>query len=189
MTDVVTNFASMGQPSEPDPAPYVLSSFRTCDGSLVIQLVREHQFVKLAQLIGHPEWLDDPRFAERTGWGEHLDRVIRPALEAWAADLTREQAAVALADAGVVAGSALTPTEVLADPHVAARNMLVAMERPDGVGQPVLIPGNPVKLSRVPESSERRVPWVGEQTESVLVDLLGLTAEALADLRSDGVVT
>jgi crotonobetainyl-CoA:carnitine CoA-transferase CaiB-like acyl-CoA transferase len=74
MTDVVTNFASMGQPNEPDPAPYVLSSFRTCDGSLVIQLVREHQFVKLAQLIGHPEWLDDPRFAERTGWGEHTIR-------------------------------------------------------------------------------------------------------------------
>ncbi|MGB2917323.1 MAG: CaiB/BaiF CoA-transferase family protein [Candidatus Microthrix parvicella] len=189
MTDVVTNFASLGQASEPDPAPYVLSSFRTADGSLVIQLVREHQFARLAELIGYPEWVGDPRFAERTGWGEHLDDVIRPALEAWAAGLTREEAAVALADAGVVAGSALTPTEVLTDPHVAARNMLVAMDRPDGVDAPVLTPGNPVKLSRVPEQPERRVPWVGEHTGDVLVELLGLTAGQLDALVTDGVIS
>ncbi|MEZ5373378.1 MAG: CoA transferase [Microthrixaceae bacterium] len=114
--------------------------------------------------------------------------MIRPALESWAAGLTREQAAVALAEAGVVAGSALTPTEVLADPHVAARNMLVAMERPDGVEPPVLTPGNPVKLSRVPETPERRVPWVGEDTGRVLADLLGLTDDRLRALADEGVI-
>ncbi len=104
-------------------------------------------------------------------------------------DLTREEAAVALADAGVVAGSALTPTEVLTDPHVAARNMLVAMDRPDGVDAPVLTPGNPVKLSRVPEQPERRVPWVGEHTGDVLVELLGLTVGQLDALVTDGVIS
>ena len=42
--------------------------------------------------------------------------------------------------------------------------MLVEMERTDGVEQPVLIPGNPVKLSKVAEGPETRVPWVGEHT-------------------------
>ncbi|MEZ5380953.1 MAG: CaiB/BaiF CoA-transferase family protein [Microthrixaceae bacterium] len=188
MCDVVTNFASLGMPREPDPPPYLLTSFRTADGSLVLQLVREHQFAKLAELVGQPGWVDDPRFADRTGWSEHLDELIRPALEAWASELTRDEAAARLGRAGVVAGPALTPTEVIHDPHVAARNMLVAMERPDGVDAPVLVPGNPVKLSRVPERPERRVPWVGEHTESVLTELLGLTEAHLDALKAAGVI-
>ena len=50
------------------------------------------------------------------------------------------------------------------DPHLTARNMIVEMERTDGVEQPVLIPGNPVKLSAVAEGPETRIPWVGEHT-------------------------
>ena len=50
----------------------------------------------------------------------------------------------------------------------------------------MLIPGNPVKLSRAPE---RRVPWVGGHTDAVLTELLGLTAANIAALQADGVIT
>ena len=46
--------------------------------------------------------------------------------------------------------------------------MLVEMPRTDGVDEPVLVPGNPVKLSKVAEGPETRVPWVGEHTDAVL---------------------
>ena len=52
--------------------------------------------------------------------------------------------------------------------------MLVEMPRTDGVDEPVLVPGNPVKLSKVAEGPETRVPWVGEHTDAVLADELGL---------------
>ena len=78
---------------------------------------------------------------------------------------------------------------MIADPHVAARNMLVEMPRTDGVDEPVLVPGNPVKLSKMAEGPETRVPWVGEHTRAVLHEELGLDDAAIDQLVADGVVT
>ena len=78
---------------------------------------------------------------------------------------------------------------MIADPHVAARHMLVEMPRTDGVDEPVLVPGNPVKLSKVAEGPETRVPWVGEHTDAVLGDELGLSDDELAELRAAGVIS
>ena len=77
---------------------------------------------------------------------------------------------------------------MVADPHVAARNMLVEMPRTDGVDEPVLVPGNPVKLTNVAEGPETRVPWLGEHTDAVLADELGLSDDDLAALRADGII-
>ena len=67
--------------------------------------------------------------------------------------------------------------------------MLVEMPRTDGVDEPVLVPGNPVKLSKMAEGPETRVPWVGEHTAEMLETELGLSAEDIAGLRKRGVVT
>ena len=190
MTDVVTNFWSLGVRPEPDKALQVIcEGFRASDGYVVVQIVREPQFEKLAALIGHPEWIDDPRFATRAGWGPHLESVIRPAVEAWAITRTKLDAAQQLTEAGIVAGPSNRAPDVIADPHVAARHMLVEMPRTDGVDQPVLIPGNPVKLSNMAEGPETRVPWVGEHTAAVLAAELGLDTGHVAELRARGVVT
>ena len=190
MTDVVTNFWSLGVRPEPDKALQVIcEGFRASDGYVVVQIVRERQFEKLAALIGHPEWIDDPRFATRAGWGPHLESVIRPAVEAWAITRTKLDAAQQLTEAGIVAGPSNRAPDVIADPHVAARHMLVEMPRTDGVDEPVLIPGNPVKLSNMAEGPETRVPWVGEHTAAVLAAELGLDTGHVAELRARGVVT
>jgi crotonobetainyl-CoA:carnitine CoA-transferase CaiB-like acyl-CoA transferase len=190
MTDVVTNFWSLGVRPEPHKALEVIcEGFRASDGFVVVQIVREHQFQKLAELVGHPEWTDDPRFATRAGWGPQLESVIRPAVDAWASQRTKLEAAQQLTEAGIVAGPSNRAPDVIADPHVAARNMLVEMPRSDGVEDPVLIPGNPVKLSKMAEGPETRVPWVGEHTAEVLGAELGLDAARIAELRADGVIT
>jgi len=67
--------------------------------------------------------------------------------------------------------------------------MLVEMPRSDGVDEPVLIPGNPIKLSKVTEGPETRVPWVGEHTDAVLRTELGLDDATLAELRGSGIIT
>ena len=66
--------------------------------------------------------------------------------------------------------------------------MIVAMGRSDGVEEPVLIPGNPIKLAGVAEGPERRVPWLGEHTDEVLHDILGINSARLDELRSAGVI-
>jgi crotonobetainyl-CoA:carnitine CoA-transferase CaiB-like acyl-CoA transferase len=185
---VVTNLWSLGQRPD-EPMPLILDAFAAADGYVVMQVVREHQFEALATLVDRAEWLTDPRFAQRQGWADHLEREIRPAVEAWLSDRTRLEATEELGRAGIAAGPCHTPPEVIADPHVAARHMLVELERTDGVDTPVLIPGNPVKLSAVTEGPETRVPWVGEHTAEVLQAELGLSDSDLEKLRAAGVVT
>lgn len=186
MTDVVTNLWSLGE--RPDTRSGLMSSFRASDGWFAMQVVREHQFEALAALVGAPEWLTDERLTTRIGWGRHTDDVLRPKIEAWAATRTRVEACDAVGAAGIPAGPVFTAPEVIADEHVARRHMVVEMERTDGVADPVLIPGNPVKLSRVAEGPETRVPWVGEHTDEVLRTELGLTDDDLATLRAAHVI-
>jgi formyl-CoA transferase len=62
------------------------------------------------------------------------------------------------------------------------------MERTDGVAEPVLVPGNPVKMTKVAEGPETRVPWVGEHTSPLLTEELGLDEARLAQLRESGVI-
>lgn len=190
MTDVVTNFWSMGVRPEPDKGLQVIcEGFRASDGYVVAQIVREPQFAKVAELVGHPEWITDPRFATREGWGPNLESVIRPAIDAWASKRTRLEAARELTAAGIAAGPSYRAPDVIADPHVAARDMLVEVPRTDGVEEPVLVPGNPVKLSKMTEGPETRVPWVGEHTAAVLAAELGMDQDSIAALRERGVVT
>ena len=188
MTDIVTNLASLGVERRAFPQPFILDVFRASDGWFVMQLVREHQFERLARVVERPEWIGDARLATRAGWGEHLDDVLRPGIEAWAATRTKVEAAEVLTAAGVAAGPCHDAAEVTADPHLAARNMLVEMERTDGVDGVVIVPGNPVKLSKVAEGPETRVPWVGEHTDEVLRRELGLGDGELEALAGDGVI-
>ncbi|MFZ6004678.1 MAG: CaiB/BaiF CoA transferase family protein [Actinomycetota bacterium] len=187
MTDLVTNFWSLGLRGG-DVAALIMDGFRASDGWFIIQVGREPQFAKLAELVGRPDWLEDERLAERRGWVEHLDSLIRPAVEAWAAGMTRLEACQALSAAGIAAGPCYRDDEVVHDPHVAARNMLVEVPRTDGVTDPVLVPGNPVKMTAVAEGPETRVPWLGEHTDEVLSAELGLSGEELERLRDDGVI-
>ncbi len=190
--DLAVNYWSMGhyrQPDEPINPPFILDSFQSAHGWFILQMVRDHQFERLANLVGHPEWVGDGRFATRQGWRDHFDEVLRPAIEAWAADKTNFEAARALAENGLAAAPCSAAPDVASDPHVARRNMLVEMARSDGVDQPVLVAGNPIKMSLVAEGPERDVPLMGEHTAAVLKSVLDLEDTVVDELLAAGVIS
>jgi len=187
MTDIVANFYSMGITDEASSGVGIVDTFAAGSGYFVLQIVRRHQFVRVAELTGNPAWLSDKRLDTPAGWQEHLETVLRPGIERWASTMTNREAVEALAKGGAAAGESNNSAEIAADPHVAARNMLVTMERPDG-GPGVLIPGNPIKMSRVPERPDARVPWLGEHTDEVLASELGIAGARLRELRKAGVI-
>ena len=187
MTDLVANFWSMGLRNG-QLGPLIMHGFQASDGWFIVQVGRENQFANLVGAIGHPEWATDERFATRQGWIDHLDDVLRPAIEGWASTRTKVQACDELAAVGVAAGPCFSDDEVVHDPHVAARNMLVEMPRTDGVEQPILIPGNPIKMSDVAEGPESRVPWLGEHTDQVLAEELDYDEAKIAQLRESGAI-
>jgi crotonobetainyl-CoA:carnitine CoA-transferase CaiB-like acyl-CoA transferase len=187
MTDIVTNYWSMGVDSG-DSGTVINHGFRASDGWFVMQVARVHVFERLAQLVGHPEWVTDERFDTPYGWVQHLEDVIRPAVEKWAAGRSRLEVCKALSEAGIAAGPCTRAEELVADGHVAARHMLVGIDRTDGVDQPVLVPGNPALIVDRYEGGDRRIPWLGEHTDEILRDELGLTDAAIEGMRSSSVV-
>jgi len=189
MTDLVTNFWSMGVRPDGAGLALIMDGFEASDGWFIVQVGREHQFAKLAEVVGHPEWVDDPRLATRAGWRAEMETMLRPAIEGWAASRTRLEACGLLSAAGIAAGPCYDAPEVIGDAHVAARHMLVEMPRTDGVADPVLVPGNPVKLSKMAEGPDERVPWLGEHTDAVLRAELDLSDAELARLRAAGIIT
>ena len=187
MADLVVNFWSMGVRGKRQAA-LIMDAFRARDGWFIVQVGREHQFERLATTLGTPEWLSDPRLATREGWRDHVDDIIRPSVEQWAADKTRLEACNLLAGDGIAAGPVHTPEDIVADPHVAARNMLVEIPRTDGVEDPVLVPGNPVQLSKVAVGPETYPPRIGEHTAALLSAELGLSETELEKLRAEGAI-
>ena len=187
MTDIVANFWSMGLENG-DTGPLINHGFRASDGWFIIQVGREHHFARLAEIVGRVDWTADPRLATRQGWQDHMDDILRPAIEGWASERTREEACAALSAAGIAAGPCLRDEELPTDPHVLAHQMLMGIARPDGTEPPVLLPGNPVRIHTAPGTEDTRVPWVGEDTDQVLAAELDLAAAEIAQLRADGVV-
>jgi len=183
--DIVPNYWSLGADPR-TPTAIINDGFPIDSGELVMQIGREHQFERLCRLIGRPEWLEDERFSTREGWREHLDET-RAAVRSWAGDRTTVQAADDLAAAGLPAAPVFEAPDVIGDPHVAARHMMVQIPRPDDA-TPMLTPGNPVKMSAVSEGPDTRPAWLGEHTDEVLGADLGLDAQALAELRADGAI-
>ncbi len=186
--DVVTNYWSMGERPEPGQGlKMILDGFRAADGWFIVQVGREHEFERLATLVGRPQWLDDERFATRAGWREHIE-VLREGVASWAADKTSVEACHALANAGVAAGPVFSAAQVIDDPHLRERDMIIEIDRTDGVAEPVVTPGNPVKLSGWAETSPPRPPWQGEHTDQILSAELGLSPDDLAHLHDSGVI-
>jgi len=188
MTDIVANFYSMGIPDEASSGVGIVETFAASNGHFVLQVVREHHFETLADVIGQPDWVTDPRFASRAGWQEHFESVIRPGVESWASSMTVSEAVAALTAKGLAAGESNTSEQIVNDPHVAARHMLVELPRPNDDGPPVLVPGNPIKMSRMPDGPDSMVPWLGQHTDEVLSAELGFGPDEITSLRAGGVI-
>jgi formyl-CoA transferase len=191
MADLIPHFWSMGYRQEPGFAPPqvgIFDSFAVRDGHVILQVVREWHFHAMAELIGRPEWVDDPRLQSRASWAEHYDDIVRPALEAWGATRDKVQVADELARAGIAAAPSFQPEDLVADAHVRWHHMLLEVPRDDD-GEPMLVAGNPIKLSEHPdEDLSTAVPLLGEYTDQVLTDLAGATPDELARLRDTGVI-
>ena len=189
MADMVPFLWSMGAPAHMASAgsTALVAAFRAKDGYFVVAVFREHMFEKLCHTIGKAEWLEDERFADRTGWAKHTDTVIRPALEGWARDKTKLEACELLCSQGIVAGPSNSAADIHADPHVALRNMLIEVPRPDA-DKPYLTIGNPVKMSRLAEGPMSSFPRLGEHTQEVLQAELGLSEEEIETLRQNSTI-
>jgi succinate--hydroxymethylglutarate CoA-transferase len=167
----------------PSIVPY--TTYTAKDAMMALAIGNDTQFAKCAGVLGHPEWADDPRFATNRARVEHRLLVDDAIAQALAAD-TADNWLAKLKAAGVPCGRINSVAEALADPQTQAREMIATVEHPT-VGDLKLV-GPPYKFSGTPASVRRPPPTLGEHTDEILRQELGLDAAAIAALRRDKVI-
>jgi crotonobetainyl-CoA:carnitine CoA-transferase CaiB-like acyl-CoA transferase len=160
-------------------------AYRTQDGWIVVSVVGGEMFARWARLVGHPEFIGDPRFADDQKRAEHRG-PITIAMEVWLSSRTTEQAMAELERARIPAGPVLSLEQVLDDPQVRARELLKYVEHP-GAAKPVPLANTAVQLSETPPGIRRRAALLGEHTEEVLREV-GYSDDEIEALRAGAVV-
>lgn len=167
----------------PNVIPY--RDFRTADGNILVALGNDRQFFRFCGLIGRDDLIADPRFgnnAARAANRTALMAALEPAIATWtSADLI-----AAMEREGLPGGPVNTIPQIFDDPHIAARGLVQTLHRDSGAA--VRVPGFPARLSRTPASYRRPPPRLGEDTDRILADRLGLDGGEIACLRTAGVL-
>ncbi len=145
---------------------------------------QQQMWAPFAAAIGRADLTGDPRYATQAARWENRAE-LNAIIEAWTGQRTKHEVMDVLGAAGVPSGACQDTGEVLADPHLRARDMIVDVDFPTrGVFQTV---GCPIKLSDSP-AEVTRPPMLGEHTAGLLAELCGVGPEELARLRAGGTV-
>jgi CoA:oxalate CoA-transferase len=137
--------------------------------------------------IGHPEFIDEERFATRDQRVRHAHE-LHQLVAAWSQSRPRAQAVTALAEHGVPAAEVLEPADALRNPDVLQREEVVELGHPEHGATGLMGPGVPIRFSYADARLDQPAPHLGEHTAELLAGLGGLTPEEIAELRQAGVV-
>ena len=150
------------------------------DQWMVIAVLNDAQWAALRRVIADPR-LDDPRFATLKGRLAGQD-ALADIIGEWTASRNKLEAATLLQQAGVPAAPVQKADDALASPYLAARGFFAMIDHPEAGRHPHQ--GLPFHFSATPAGPSRPAPCLGEHTEAVLRDLLGLGEEEISALAA-----
>lgn len=150
----------------------------------IVGLEGERHWPSLCRAVGHPEWMDDPRFAEPADRAANAAELIAMLDEIFARKSREEWGAIFDAEKELWWAPVQDIDEVLADPQAAAAGSFVEVQ--DGEGT-ILMPATPADVGDGPEAPRTAAPAHGEHAGEVLA-ALGRDADAIARLRASGII-
>ncbi len=169
--------------SHPAVVPY--RTYETEDGHMILAVGNDTQFARACDVLGLEGLAQDPRYKTNTARIENrakLDEMLEKAIAKW----SRDELLAALEAATVPCGPIFAVDEVFANPQIRHRELVQTPARADGTRVPVA--GYPVKMSATPTTTRRAPPALGADTDELLREELGLSAEEIETLREEGVI-
>jgi CoA:oxalate CoA-transferase len=164
-------------------APY--NVYECNDGHIAVICVREAHWISLLEVIGCSDAADDPRFATQALRGENedaVDEIVAP----WLRERSKYEVTQIFKDNRIPAAPVRDLTEVTADPHMHERGMLHDVDHPE-MGK-IVLPSSPLRFAGSEPPVLAPEPGIGEHTETVLADWLGLDEGAVEALKGSGVI-
>ena len=182
------HFATGGIPERlgnrhPTVVPY--ETFEATDGEFVLAVGNDALWRKFCIVAGLEEIVADPRFATNRARVQAYDE-LRPLLERALRTRSRQTWIEDLTAAGVPCGDVRNIAQVLADPQLAAREMVTELEHI--VAGKIRVLGIPIKLSETPGAVKNPPPALGEHTDKVLEELLDINQAERSRLRQLGAI-
>lgn len=169
--------------AHPNIVPY--QAFATRDSHIILAVGNDSQFAKFAQVAGQPDLATDPRYATNPQRVAHRAELV-PLLEALIATRDSADWLASLEAVGVPCGPINDLARVFEDPHVVARNIRQDLPHPTAGTVPTV--ASPIRYSGTPITHTMAPPTLGQHTDAVLADRLGLCAADIAALREKGVI-
>ena len=150
--------------AHPLTAPY--QAFRASDGWINIGGANQANWERIADVLGHPEWRADPRFATNSERMQNLPALVALMNAVLGAREPRPNGSTRFDAAGVPVGPVHTIGEALSHPQTLARGMVVDLVHPEAGATKAL--GCPIHFSGTPTAITRPAPRLGEHTREVL---------------------
>ena len=138
----------------------------------------------MCRAMGQPELATDDRFKDGRSRAQNAE-ALAETINAWTGQRTKQEVMKILGEAGVPCGAVLDSVELLNDPHMKERGMVVTVKHP--VRGDFTMPGCPVRLEHSPVDV-KSAPLHGEHNAEVYREYLGLDAADLESLKSEGIV-
>jgi crotonobetainyl-CoA:carnitine CoA-transferase CaiB-like acyl-CoA transferase len=167
----------------PSIVPY--ECFQAKDGFVNIAVTNQKQWEHFCRILGLPELAADARFESMKSRLAHYDD-LRPMVDRIISEKTRAETISLMDSVGIPAGPINTVGEILDDPHIHAREMVVQLAHPEY--GPLRMLGIPIKLSDTPGVVENAPPRFGEHNREVLLKL-GYTEEEIRGFAETGAVS
>ena len=171
--------------AHPNIVPYQV--FPTADGNIIVAVGNDDQFKRYCEFAGVSELIDDERFVTNKARVQN-----REALTQILNDVMRQKPSAywleALEKIKITCGPINNIDQVFDDAQVAARGMRIEMNHPATGGEPLSLLGSPSKMSVTEVSYRHAPPMLGQHTEEVLEELLGIDAAECNRLREQGVI-
>lgn len=145
---------------------------------------QQQMWKAFANAIGRPDIIEDPRYATPESRWDNRE-TLNAIIEGWTRQKTKYEAMRILGDAGVPSGACQDTGEILEDPHLKEREMIIDIDYPPRGKYKTV--GCPIKLSDSP-AEIKRPPTLGEHTEDLLGKLCGVTPEDFTKLREKGAI-
>jgi crotonobetainyl-CoA:carnitine CoA-transferase CaiB-like acyl-CoA transferase len=164
-------------------APY--NTYPCTDGYVAIFTSAERHWQSMCRMLGRPELLENPEYSTTPGRARNI-AAIDDIVSAWTIARSKDEVLQLLNEAHVPCAPVKTAREVATDPHLEARGFWVDTVHPRRGA--TRVPISPIRLHTGGKSEIRSpAPTLGQHTEAVLAELLGLAADELTRLRADRV--